>query len=179
MYICTGFKERGHFSPLSLYIYLMITVDTIKKLVEEKLEDDLFLVDISIKPTNKIFVAIDRNSGLKINDCVIISRHIEANLNRDVEDYELEVSSPGLEQPYKVLKQYQKRLGKNVQVITKEGKRYEGKLTNASEAGINIEEEKTVRIEGKKGKQKITNNIALPFNQIKETKALITFGKLK
>ncbi|MBN8703329.1 MAG: ribosome assembly cofactor RimP [Bacteroidetes bacterium] len=157
----------------------MITVDTIKKLVEEKLEEDLFWVDISVKSGNKIFVALERESGLKINDCITVSRHIEANLNRDVEDYELEVSSPGLEQPYKVLRQYQKRLGKNIQAITKDGKGYQGKLAEVTDAYITIEEEKKVKIEGKKGKQTVVDKIVLPFEQIKEAKALIVFGKIK
>jgi ribosome maturation factor RimP len=96
-------------------------------------------------------------------------------LDREVEDYELNVSSPGLDQSFKVLMQYIKNIGKQVNVVTKENKKLSGKLISANEEGIVLEVKSTERVEGKKGKQLLINNINLTFNQIKETKVVISF----
>ena len=82
-----------------------------------------FIVEITVKPGNKIIVSIDSFTGIAIDDCVAISRSIEANFDRDIEDYELEVSSAGLTQPFKVFQQYQKNIGKNVEILFKNGQK--------------------------------------------------------
>lgn len=154
----------------------MITADSIKKLAEEKLaEGSNFIVDISVKPGNKIIVLLDNDKGVSIADCVAMSRHIEFNLDREKDDFELNVMSPGLTEPFKILRQYQKNLGKYVDVVTKENKKITGKLLNATEEGIILETKSKERVEGKKGKQELINNINLTFNQIKETKVVILF----
>lgn len=154
----------------------MITVEAIKKLADEKLtEGDNFLVDISVKPGNKITVLLDNDKGVSIADCVAMSRHIEFNLDREKDDFELNVMSPGLTEPFKILRQYQKNLGKYVDVVTKENKKLSGKLVKATEEGIVLESKSKERVEGKKTKQEIINNISLTFNQIKETKVVILF----
>jgi len=154
----------------------MITKELIQKLVEEKLaEGTNFIVDIAVKPGNKIFILIDNAAGLPISDCVTVSRFVESNLDREKEDFELNVSSPGLDQPFKVLKQYLKNIGKQVSVTTKENKKLNGKLISADENGIELEIKSTERVEGKKGKQLIINNINLTFNQLKETKVVVSF----
>ena len=104
-----------------------------------------------------------------------MSRHIEAGLDREKEDFELNVMSPGLSEPFKILRQYQKNIGKQVDVVSKEGKKLSGKLLKASDMGIELETKTKERVEGKKGKQLIINNINLTFNQIKETKIVISF----
>mgnify|MGYP003444181226 FL=1 len=84
----------------------MITVDSIKKLADEKLtEGSNFIVDISVKPGNKIIVLLDNDKGVSIADCVAMSRHIEFNLDREKDDFELNVMSPGLTEPFKILRQ--------------------------------------------------------------------------
>ncbi len=154
----------------------MITVEKIQKLATEKLaEGSNFIVDIAVKTGNKITVLLDNDKGVSISDCVAMSRHIEFNLDRDADDFELTVMSPGLTEPFKILRQYQKNIGKQVDVVTKEGKKLSGKLVNANGLGIELETKVKERVEGKRGKQLIINNINLTFNQIKETKIVISF----
>lgn len=154
----------------------MISVDKISKIAEEKLaEGTNFIVDIAIKSGNRITVLLDNDNGVSIGDCVAMSRHIESNLDREAEDFELNVMSPGLSEPFKILRQYEKNIGNQVDVVTKEGKRLTGKLLKASDLGIELETRSKERVEGKKGKQLIINNVNLTFNQIKETKIVISF----
>lgn len=154
----------------------MITIDLIKKLAEEKLsEGSNFIVDISVKPGNKITVLLDNDKGVSIADCVAMSRHIEFNLDREKDDFELSVMSPGLSEPFKILRQYQKNIGKYIDVVTKENKKLTGKLLSATAEGIVLETKSKEKVEGKKAKQEIINNITLTFNQIKETKVVILF----
>ncbi len=154
----------------------MITIDSIQKIANEKLaEGSNFIVDISVKPGNKIVVLLDNDKGVSIADCVAMSRHIEFNLDREKDDFELNVMSPGLSEPFKILRQYQKNIGKRVDVITKENKKLTGKLLLATETGIVLETKSKEKTEGKKTKQEVINNINLTFNQIKETKVVILF----
>jgi ribosome maturation factor RimP len=154
----------------------MITLDPIKKLTDTKIaEGTNFIVDIAIKPGNKITILLDNDNGVSIKDCVEMSRFVESNLDREKEDFELNVMSPGLTEPFKILRQYQKNIGKHVDVITKEGKKLTGKLLSADEEGIELESKVKEKTEGKKGKQLVINNIKLTFNQIKETKIVISF----
>jgi ribosome maturation factor RimP len=154
----------------------MITIDSIKKLTDSKIaEGTNFIVDIAIKQGNKITVLLDNDNGVSIKDCVEMSRHIESNLDREKDDFELNVMSPGLTEPFKILRQYQKNVGKQIDVLTKEGKKLSGKLLFATEEGIELESKVKEKVEGKKGKQLIINNIKLTFNQIKETKIVISF----
>jgi ribosome maturation factor RimP len=154
----------------------MITIDSIQKLANEKLaEGSNFIVDISVKPGNKIVVLLDNDKGVSIADCVAMSRHIEFNLDREKDDFELNVMSPGLSEPFKILRQYQKNIGKRVDVVTKENKKLTGNLLSATETGIVLEVKSKEKTEGKKAKQEVINNINLTFNQIKETKVVILF----
>lgn len=154
----------------------MIQLQRIQELVDEKLaEGDNFLVELTVKPGNKINILIDNAKGVSIADCVAMSRHVEFSLDREQDDFELQVSSPGLDQPFKVLKQYQKYVGKQVEVLTKENKKLAGKLLSANEEGIELEVKTKEKVEGKKAKQNIINNFHLTFNQIKETKVVISF----
>ena len=154
----------------------MITVEKIQKIADEKLaEGSNFIVAIAVKTGNKITVLLDNDNGVSISDCVAMSRHIESNLDRDADDFELNVMSPGLTEPFKILRQYQKNIGKQVDVVTKEGKKLSGKLLNANDLGINLETKIKEKVANKKGKQLIINNINLTFNQIKETKIVISF----
>ena len=154
----------------------MITLDKIKKLTDEKIaEGSNFIVDISIKPGNKITILLDNDNGVSISDCVAMSRHVESNLDREADDFELNVMSPGLTEPFKILRQYQKNIGKQIDVITKDNKKLTGKLLSVNEEGIQLETKVKEKTEGKKGKQVIINNINLTFNLIKETKVVISF----
>jgi ribosome maturation factor RimP len=154
----------------------MITVEKIQELVAAKVaEGSNFIVDIAVKPGNNIYILIDNDNGLSIKDCVEMSRHVEFSLDREQEDFELHVSSPGLDRPLKSLRQYQKYIGRELSITTKAGEKLSGKLLSASEEGIEMETRVKEAVEGKKGKQLIIRNTSLTFNQIKETKVVISF----
>ena len=154
----------------------MITADKIKELVDTKIaEGSNFIVDISVKPGNKIVILLDNDKGVSISDCVAMSRHVEFSLDRESEDFELNVMSPGLTEPFKTLRQYQKYIDKQVDVTTKENKKLSGKLLSVTDEGIILETKIKEKIKEKKSKQLIINNINLTFNQIKETKVVISF----
>ena len=154
----------------------MITVNKIKELVEAKIiEGSNFIVDINVKPGNKITILLDNDKGVSISDCVAMSRHIEFSLDRESEDFELNVMSPGLTEPFKTLRQYQKHIEKQVDVLTKENKKLSGKLLSVNDEGILLETKIKEKAEGKKSKQLIISKTNLSFNQIKETKVVISF----
>lgn len=154
----------------------MINEELIKSLAHQKIDGTpLFLVDVKVKPTNRIEVYIDGPQHVTIEDCVGLSRHIEAGLNRDTEDFELTVSSPGLDQPFKVAGQYQKYTGKEVSVLKKDGIKIIGKLARAGQTDLEIETKRTERKEKGKGRQTIIENITLDLNQVKETKLVLPF----
>ena len=154
----------------------MVSVSHIKALVEESIGgSDIFVVDVALKPGNKIVVLLDSMQGVSIEDCVRVSRHIESGLNREEEDFELTVMSAGLTEPFKVLKQYLKNIDKQVEALTKENKKIIGKLISVDEKGIVIESVTTERVEGKKKKQRIIKKMEIPYNQIKTTKLVLLF----
>lgn len=151
---------------------MMLTVEKITEIAEKKLaESNNFIVDIVIKPGNKIIVLLDNDNGISIADCVAMSRHIESNLDREVVDFELNVMSPGLSEPFKIIRQYYKNIGKQIDVITKENKKITGKLITVNEAGVILESKSSK----KKTKESLSINTNLTFNQIKETKVVILF----
>lgn len=154
----------------------MISVTHIRELAEQALEEtDCFLVDVHVTPMNKIIVLIDREGSVAINQCVSVSRFIEKSLDREAEDFELEVSSAGLDQPFKVLRQYEKNIGKEVDVKLIDGKKISGKLLSADDNGIILLQVSKERIEGRKAKQTVEKNISLTYPEIKETKIVIKF----
>jgi ribosome maturation factor RimP len=170
------YEKRGLQSPLFVPRTDMIQVEKIRQLADSKLVGTSnFIVEIAVKQGNKITVLLDNDNGVSIGDCVAMSRHIESGLDRETEDFELNVMSPGLTEPFKILRQYQKNIGKQVDIKTKEGKKLTGKLISATENAIQIETRTKEKVEEKKGKQLIINNIELTFNQIKETKIVISF----
>lgn len=157
----------------SLY---MIDKNIVTRIVEEWLEDkDYFLVDVTVNPDDKIVVEIDHAEGVWIDDCVELSRYIESKLNREEEDYELEVGSAGIGQPFKVLKQYQIHIGKDVEVLAKDGKKYTGVLADANEENFTITIEVKVKPEGAKRPKLVEQNLTFTYEEIKYTKYLISF----
>lgn len=160
----------------------MITVAQIEQLVSEKIQGtDAFLVGVKVNPGNKIVVLLDGMNGVGIDECVAMSRHIEGSLDREAEDFELEVSSPGLTSPFQVLSQYEKYKGKEVEVKTEDGKKLKGELSEVGAEGIVIKTREKRRIEGRKKKEVVEENIELFFEhedaaqKIKSTKIVISF----
>ena len=129
----------------------MIEKKTVSQIVEEWLEGkDYFLVEVTVSPDDKIVVEIDHAEGVWIEDCVELSRFIESKLNREEEDYELEVGSAGIGQPFKVLQQYYNHVGSDVEVLTKDGRKLTGVLKDADEEKFVVAVQKKVKVEGAK-----------------------------
>lgn len=154
----------------------MIAINKVEELINEAIEGtSIFLISCEVKPGNVIKVLIDNESDTSIEDCMKVSRGIEHNLDRESEDFELSVSSPGLTEPFAVRKQYHKNLGRRVTVKTLEGQKFEGKLEEVVETGIKLTDKVKERIEGRKSKQWVDKVYELNFEEIKETKVVISF----
>lgn len=154
----------------------MIDKNVVKKLVDEWLEDkEYFLVGIEISQNDKIVVEIDHADGVWIEDCVELSRYIEDHLSRDEEDYELEVGSAGLGQPFKVAQQYVNFVGKEVEVLDGNGKKYQGVLKSVEGDNFVVTINEKVMVEGKKRPQKMDVDHTFNMNNVKYTKYLISF----
>ena len=133
------------------------------------------MVEVKVLAGNKIEVYIDAPNHIAIADCIELSRHIEGSLDREKEDFELQVSSPGATEPFKVLPQYKKYIGTKVTVTTKEGTRHEGTLLSANENEFVIEETRREKKPVGKGNHTVVENITLTYNQTKETKSVLPF----
>ena len=154
----------------------MIEVGVVKALVEEWLSGkDYFLTDLTISPDDRIVVEIDHKDGVWIEDCVELSRFIESGLDREREDFELEVGSAGIGQPFKVLRQYQIHQGDRVEVLKAEGKKLVGVLGEADEEGFSLTVTEKVKLEGKKRPELVDRDYRLTFSEVKHTKYLIDF----
>ena len=144
-------------------------------LVEEKIADrpELFLVEVKMLPNNKLIIHVDGDEGISIQDCVAISRHVGFHLEEEnaiEQAYNLEVSSPGVGEPLKLIRQYNKNIGRTVSIKLKEGLKKEGKLLAVTDNNLLIEE--SVK---EKGKKAVTIQTDVPFNDILETSVLISF----
>ena len=154
----------------------MISKNVVEGIVNEWLEDkEYFLVDVTVSPDDKIVVEIDHAEGVWIDDCVELSRFIESKLDREEEDFELEVGSAGIGQPFKVLQQYLIHIGKEVEVLTKEGKKLEGVLKEADADHFVVTVQKKVKPEGAKRPVWVDEDLTLTYDEIKYTKYLISF----
>ena len=154
----------------------MIEKKTVCQIVDEWLEDkEYFLVEVSVSPDDKIVVEIDHKEGVWIEDCVDLSRYIESKLNREEEDYELEVGSAGIGQPFKVLQQYINYVGSEVEVLSKDGRKLQGVLKEADEQHFVLTVQKKVKEEGAKRPKMVDEDLTFGYDEIKYTKYLISF----
>ena len=154
----------------------MIEKKTVSQIVEEWLEGkDYFLVEVTVSPDDKIVVEIDHAEGVWIEDCVELSRFIESKLNREEEDYELEVGSAGIGQPFKVLQQYYNHVGSDVEVLTKDGRKLTGVLKDADEEKFVVAVQKKVKVAGAKRPKLMEEDETFRYDEIKYTKYLISF----
>ena len=144
----------------------MILKDRVAILVKENLqEEDCFLVSLKVSVTNDITILFDSTKGVSFKDCLNLSRYIEQNLDREIEDYSLNVSSPGLGTPFQVKEQYLKNIGREIKIITKEGNRIKGILISYG----------TDLVIQKNNKSKNRDDIRIAHEQIKETKLVVKF----
>ncbi len=154
----------------------MIDKNVVKKLVDEWLEGkEYFLVDIQISADAKIVVEIDHADGVWIEDCVELSKFIEERLSRDEEDYELEVGSAGLGQPFKVPQQYINFIGKEVEVLDQDRRKIRGILKSVEGEKFVVSVNEKVQVEGKKRPVKMGVDHEYDMNEVKYTKYIISF----
>lgn len=153
----------------------MIDSDLVKKLVEEKLDDKMFLVEITVNERNVINIFVDSYDGLTIDQCINISRHVEHSFDREEEDFELQVSSPGLLSKFKVKEQYHKYTGRPIEVVTSDNIELEGVILSVDEEGITLETSTRELVEGHKKKQMVVKQHHLKYDEIKSAKAVISF----
>ena len=154
----------------------MIDSKALREYIEKELEGkDLFLVDVKVKPDNLIEVEIDSDSPVSIEACEWLTRKIESEFDRDKEDYTLEVGSAGLTSPFKVKRQYVKNVGREVEVVTKEGKKLSGLLKNAGDDSFTV----TVKEKVKKpeAKRPVIEEVdhTFGYDEVKQTKYILKF----
>nr|WP_320036876.1 ribosome assembly cofactor RimP [uncultured Bacteroides sp.] len=154
----------------------MIEKSTVSQIVNDWLEGkEYFVVDVNVSPDDKILVEIDHAEGVWIEDCVELSKYIESKLNREEEDYELEVGSAGIGQPFKVLQQYYIHLGCDVEVLTKGGIKYTGVLKDVNEESFVVTVQKKMKETGEKRPKLVNEDLCFTYDEIKYTKYLISF----
>ena len=159
-------------SPI-LLILKMITKEKVQSLVEEVLLKDQFVVDITVGLGNTILVFVDSDTGISVGECVEISRHVEHSLDRETEDFSLEVSSPGLSGSFRVIRQYVKNVGREVEVVTTTGEKQKGILKSVNPAGFELEVVVKEKVDGKK--VAMTKSVTYEFEQVKTVKIVISF----
>lgn len=154
----------------------MIDKAQVKSIVDEYLLDsDIFLVEAIVRPGNIIVVEIDSNDGVGIDDCILLNKYIESKLNRDEEDFELEVGSAGITSPFKIPKQYRKNTGNEVEVLTKSGQKLTGVLKSCDDEGFTLTVTKMVKPDGAKRKTAVEEDFIFKYEEVKYTKYLIRF----
>jgi ribosome maturation factor RimP len=148
----------------------MIEKNKIEKLVNEFIKGTgFFLVAVKVSSSNRIIVLVDTMNGITIDECATLHRQLEKSLDNNNEDFELQVSSPGLDTPFGVIEQYYKNEGEKVEVIDDEGGKVAGKLRNVTSGGFELETEFKV-----KGKTREIKEISYNFDQVKSTRVVLT-----
>jgi len=155
----------------------MISKKRVLELIEERfkeLDKGLFLVHISVSRSNSIKVEIDKHEGgVSVSDCMSVSRNVEHNLDREEQDFELHVSSAGIDRPLRVMPQFVKNIDREIEILLKSGKKLEGVLKEVSEKELTIETTEVIKVEKKK--QTIVELKTFLMVDISETKIVITF----
>ena len=150
--------------------------ERVENLLKEAIEENnsLFLIEFNVDNSNHIKVVIDGDEGVSVNDCIAVSRKIEHNLDREEEDFSLEVLSAGVSEPLRLPRQYRKNIGRTLAVITPEDK-FEGKLVNVEDNKIHLQWQAREPKPVGKGKVTVNKEAVLPIEEIKEAKVIITF----
>ena len=172
-------NSGGDASLLRVFYYKsrnMIDKTALTQFIEQQLADtDLYLVDVAVTADNVITVEIDSDSPVDIDECIALSREIEDAFDREVEDFELEVGSAGITSPFKVLRQYQKNIGNEVEVIARDGRKYTGLLREAGPESFTIISKEKVKKEG--AKRPVVEEVTrtFPYSDVKSTSYLLQF----
>ena len=154
----------------------MLRKEDIEKLIVEAIEGtEAFLVDVDVKQGNLIRVFVDEPEGISMDECVRISKTIESDLDREDEDFDLQVSSPGLENPLLVLPQFLKNIGRELKVETNTKERFVGELLDADQTGISLNAKVKTKVKGSKKKKSELRTMSLKFEEIKSAKVNLQF----
>ncbi|MBR5594917.1 MAG: ribosome assembly cofactor RimP [Alistipes sp.] len=154
----------------------MIDSKSVIEIAERHLAgSDMFVVECKVSPMGDIELLIDSDTAVRLEDCATLNRAIEAELDREVEDYSLMVASAGIGSELKQLRQYKKILGSSVEVLLKDGVKVLAKLNDATEDGIEISYEEKQLIEGKKRKQTVEVTKNFKWEEIKYVKEYLDF----
>ena len=157
----------------------MLDKNIIKNLAEERINElnsGIYIVELTVSSSNVIHVEIDKlKGGVSVEDCMSVSRNIEHNLDREKEDFELHVSSAGLDKPLRHINQYAKNIGRSLAIVSPDGKKTEGELVKVTDDGIVLRVLSKQLDEKKKKKIQVEEILELPFVQIKEAKIVISF----
>ena len=171
---------QGADSPLILctitnkYMKISEIIDAISS---EIVARGLYLVDVTISKDNDVEVTIESEEGkVELEDCVAISRYFETQFDREVEDYSLTVTSAGLDQPFKVFKQFEKAVGKKVEVQLKGGKKMVAVLEAADQESITLKYSQKEAVEGKKKKEIVEHVDRFTMDQVNSVKPFIEFN---
>lgn len=165
---------RGREVP-SFYLTMSLK-DKVENLVAGALEENpsLFLIDLKVHPDNRIEVIIDGDNGITVEDCIAVSRAVEHNLDRDEEDFALQVMSAGVSEGLTHIRQYKKNIGRTLKVKTAEDK-IQGELISATDDGITLEWKTREPKPVGKGKVTVTKEASIDYKDIQEAKVMITF----
>lgn len=177
-YICSEIYDEieleGTKSPL--FLYKKMNKEIIKSLVNEAIEENssLFLIDLIFSTENSIKVVVDGNKGVPLSECIRISRHVEHNLDREEEDFALEVTTPTVTDPLVDFRQYNKNIDRTLKVRT-ESDKFEGKLIEVSDKNITLQWKAREPKPIGKGKVTVVKEKTIPLNEIKQAKVKIIF----
>lgn len=169
---------QGAASPLILCIYrTQMNVSEIKDAISSEIvARGCYIIDIFISKDNDIEITIDSEEGkVELDDCVAISRFFESCFDREKEDYALTVTSAGLDQPFKILKQYRKAIGSKVEVMFKGGRKMVALLTDADEESITLKYSQKEAVEGKKKKETVEHTDRFTMERINSVRPYLSF----
>ncbi len=155
----------------------MISEEHIRNIINEEIKNkSLFLIDLKISSSYKINVFIDSMKGVTIEECAELSRVIREKLNKNIDDYVLEVSSPGLNKSLVLPFQYEKNIGRYLDIITKDGIKTTGRLMKVFRNGIEIKSEVTVKNKPGRKRVRSTKDLVFDFADIKSARVIVSFN---
>lgn len=151
--------------------------EKVAQLVQDFLEtrEDLYLVDLKISTGNDIVVIMDGDEGLSLQDCLDASRAIEFNLDREEQDFSLQVMSPGLSEPLQFPRQYKKNIGRELQVVLNNGEEVQGEITEVDEESVTLTLRYRRPKQVGKGKEDVVEEKLIPYSEIKKALIVIKF----
>lgn len=176
-YLCKrseGGRRQTRASSYFLY-ELMILKERVEQIIEDYIAtvSDIFLVEVSVQPGNRIVVMIDSDARIDLDCCIALSRHIESKLDREEQDFELEVGSVGITSAIRMERQWRKHLGREVEILLNTGVKEKGIVQDVMPEGIVFAVVRRVLMEGKKRKQDVTEELRIAFVDIKIAKPVI------